>query len=77
MINQAPAEIVKREEHVEYRDQDGNVLDEEQVKALEGQVEFHTRYETKTHIVDADGVEFPEDAVFEDEMAPDPDVHTQ
>jgi dolichyl-phosphate-mannose-protein mannosyltransferase len=27
---------VSREEKVEYRDQDGNLLDEEQVKALEG-----------------------------------------
>ena len=44
---------------VEYRDQDGNVLDEEFVAALkkEGKVQFETRHETKTrlengHIVD-------------------------
>lgn len=50
--------LVKREERIEYRDQDGNVLDEEQVKALEGKVEFKTRYETRTRMVDADGNEF-------------------
>lgn len=50
--------LVKREERIEYRDQDGNVLNEEQVKALEGKVEFKTRYETRTRMVDADGREF-------------------
>lgn len=50
--------LVKREERIEYRDQDGNVLNEEQVKALEGKVEFKTRYETRTRMVDADGHEF-------------------
>jgi dolichyl-phosphate-mannose-protein mannosyltransferase len=45
------------EERVEYRDQDGNLLDEEQVKALEGKVEFKTRYETRTRVVDAQGNE--------------------
>ena len=48
---------VIREEKVEYRDQDGNLLDEEQVKALEGKVSFSTRYETKTRILDAKGNE--------------------
>ncbi|TGJ83354.1 hypothetical protein E0Z10_g5421 [Xylaria hypoxylon] len=47
--------VLAREEKVEYRDQDGNLLDEEQVKALEGKVEFKTKYETRTRIVDADG----------------------
>lgn len=45
------------EERIEYRDQDGNLLDEEQVKALEGKVEFKTRYETRTRVVDAQGNE--------------------
>ncbi len=42
---------------MEYRDQDGNLLNEEQVKALEGKVEFKTRYETRTRVVDAYGNE--------------------
>ena len=43
------------EEKVEYRDQDGNLLNEEQVSALQGQVEFKTRYETRTKVVDSNG----------------------
>jgi dolichyl-phosphate-mannose-protein mannosyltransferase len=49
--------IVSKEEKVEYRDQDGNLLDPEQVKALEGKVSFKTRYETRTRLVDAAGNE--------------------
>lgn len=49
--------LVKREERIEYRDQDGNILDEEKVKALEGKVEFKTRYETRTRMVDSGGNE--------------------
>ena len=45
------------EEQVEYRDEDGNILNEEEVKALEGKVSFSTRYETRTRLVDADGNE--------------------
>ncbi|CCF47722.1 dolichyl-phosphate-mannose-proteinmannosyltransferase [Colletotrichum higginsianum] len=54
--------VLSREEKVEYRDQDGNLLDEEQVKALEGKVEFKTKYETRTRVVDASGneVQIPE-----------------
>ncbi|KAJ4298433.1 Dolichyl-phosphate-mannose--protein mannosyltransferase 1 [Collariella sp. IMI 366227] len=48
---------VHTEERVEYRDQDGNLLNDEQVKALEGKVEFKTRYETRTRVIDADGNE--------------------
>lgn len=51
--------IISREERVEYRDQDGNVLDAEQVKALEGKVEFKTRYETRTRLIDLAGNEIP------------------
>ncbi len=47
--------IVNREERIEYRDQDGNLLDPEQVKELVGKVSFRTKYETKTRLVDADG----------------------
>lgn len=55
------------EEKIEYRDEDGNLLDEEEVKALEGKVSFSTRYETRTRLVDAAGNEIEgivgEDAV--------------
>ncbi|KKY15675.1 putative protein mannosyltransferase 1 [Diplodia seriata] len=47
--------VLAREEKVEYRDEAGNILDEEQVKALEGKVSFKTRYETRTRVVDAAG----------------------
>jgi dolichyl-phosphate-mannose-protein mannosyltransferase len=53
--------IVSKEEKVEYRDQDGNLLDLEQVKALEGKVSFKTRYETRTRLVDAAGNEIQPD----------------
>ena len=48
---------VRREEKVEYRDQDGNLLNEEEVAALAGKVDFQTRYETRTRMIDADGNE--------------------
>lgn len=49
--------IINREEKIEYRDQAGNLLDAEQVKAMEGQISFSTRYETRTRLVDAEGRE--------------------
>jgi len=45
------------EERIEYRDEAGNILNEEQVKELEGKVSFSTRYETRTRLVDANGNE--------------------
>lgn len=64
LVSQAPRpagqSIVSREEKIEYRDQDGNILDAEQVKALEGKVSFKTRYETRTRMVDAAGNEIPD-----------------
>jgi dolichyl-phosphate-mannose-protein mannosyltransferase len=64
--------IVSKEEKVEYRDQDGNLLDPEQVKALEGKVSFKTRYETRTRLVDAAGNEIqPENAGV---APPHPDI---
>lgn len=45
------------EEKVEYRDQDGNLLNEEQVKELQGKVKFETKYETRTRVVDEQGTE--------------------
>lgn len=47
--------IISREEKVEYRDGDGKLLNEEEVKALEGKVSFQTKYETRTRMVDANG----------------------
>ncbi|KAK1998171.1 dolichyl-phosphate-mannose-protein mannosyltransferase [Colletotrichum falcatum] len=61
--SEAPVQkVLSREEKVEYRDQNGNLLNEEQVKALEGKVEFKTKYETRTRVVDASGneVQMPE-----------------
>lgn len=49
--------ILSREEKIEYRDEYGNLLDPEQVKALEGKVSFQTKYETRTRLVDAEGKE--------------------
>ncbi|KAI1648828.1 glycosyltransferase family 39 protein [Daldinia loculata] len=69
--------VINREERVEYRDQDGNILNEEQVKALEGKVEFKTKYETRTRVVDADGneVEVPVEELAAAGVAPPhPDV---
>ena len=51
---------VRREEKVEYRDQDGNLLNEEEVAALAGKVDFQTRYETRTRVIDPDGNEIPD-----------------
>lgn len=71
--------LVKREERIEYRDQDGNTLNEEQVKGLEGKVEFKTRYETRTRMLNDAGEEV-EDVVDADVLAkagvapPHPDV---
>ncbi|KAK3063068.1 Dolichyl-phosphate-mannose--protein mannosyltransferase 1, partial [Teratosphaeriaceae sp. CCFEE 6253] len=53
-----PAQVMQgavTEEKIEYRDENGNLLDEAQVKALEGEVSFSTRYETRTRVVDAQG----------------------
>ena len=51
------ARVIAKEEKVEYRDQDGKLLDPEEVKALEGKVEFKTKYETRTRVVDEHGNE--------------------
>lgn len=53
--------VLSREEKIEYRDQDGNLLSPEQVKALEGKVSFKTRYETRTRMVDPEGNEIDPD----------------
>jgi dolichyl-phosphate-mannose-protein mannosyltransferase len=78
----APKElpILSKEERVEFRDENGRILNEDEVKALEGKVSFKTRYETRTRIVDAQGNEIHEslvDAREEDGQGvapPHPDV---
>lgn len=57
--------VIAREEKIEFRDEDGNVLDEEQVKELErrGDISFKTKYETRTRIVDQYGNEVKDDIV--------------
>lgn len=66
---------VSRVEKVEYRDQDGNILNEEQVKALDGKVSFETRYETRTRVIDADGKEVADGPAEAESVAPPhPDV---
>ncbi|OCT44197.1 Dolichyl-phosphate-mannose--protein mannosyltransferase 1 [Cladophialophora carrionii] len=67
--------VIAQEEKVEYRDQDGNLLDEAQVQALlaEGKASFQTRYETRTKLVDEQGNEInPSDVA-----PPHPDVEGQ
>ena len=65
--------VLSRERKVEYRDQDGNVLDPAVVESLRGKVEFQTRYETRTRLVDENG-----NAIVEEVNAavapPHPDV---
>lgn len=64
-----------KEEKIEFRDQDGNVLNEEQVSSLQGKVSFQTRYETRTRVVDADGNEVEEGPAGGEGFAPPhPDV---
>ncbi|TGZ77999.1 PMT-domain-containing protein [Ascodesmis nigricans] len=64
----------KIEEIVEYRDQNGNILNEAQVKALEGKVEFETKYETRYRVVDEFGNEIESsDQPIVDQNAPVPE----
>lgn len=62
--------VLSREEKIEYRDQDGNLLDPEQVKSLEGKVSFKTRYETRTRLVDAQGNEIAQPEEDANPVAP-------
>lgn len=74
-----PPRVVQKQEKVEYRDQDGNLLNDEQVAALQGKVEFKTQYETRVRVVDENGneIEAPEGG-WGEEIAgvapPHPDV---
>jgi dolichyl-phosphate-mannose-protein mannosyltransferase len=76
--------VLSKEERIEYRDENGRILDEEEVAELAGKVSFKTRYETRTRIVDAQGNEIYEGLVEgqrgEDEAGvapPHPDVEGQ
>lgn len=55
--------IVSKEQRIEYRDENGRILDDEEVKALQGKVSFKTRYETRTRVVDAEGNELRDELV--------------
>ncbi|MCJ1383266.1 hypothetical protein MMC17_006379 [Xylographa soralifera] len=71
----AAESVLSQEEKIEYRDQDGNLLNEEQVKALEGKVSFSTRYETRTRVVDAQGRELADGSAGAEGFGPPhPDV---
>ena len=61
---------IRREEKVEYRDQDGNLLDQEQVSSLKGKVSFQTRYETRTRVVDGAGNEIADGPAGAEGFAP-------
>lgn len=63
VTSQAPAQQeaqAKKEEKIEYRDENGKLLDEQQVAELQGKVSFQTKYETRTRVVDAMGNEVNE-----------------
>ena len=75
-----PAEnVISKEEKVEFRDQVGNLLNEDQVSALEGKVSFNTRYETRTRILDTHGNQLEEGMIANEGgiAPPHPDVDRQ
>lgn len=76
--------VVSKEERIEYRDENGRILDDEEVAALAGKVSFKTRYETRTRIIDGEGKELYEGLVDAHDQAeeqgvapPHPDVEGQ
>lgn len=44
--------ILGRESAIEYRDENGNILDPAEIEAMKDQISFETRYETRTRLVD-------------------------
>lgn len=74
MIDEAGNHIIGREERIEYRDEDGNLLNEDEVAALDGAVSFQTRYETKTRLVDEQGNEIGYNQAEGGVAPPHPDV---
>ncbi|KAF4119890.1 dolichyl-phosphate-mannose-protein mannosyltransferase [Geosmithia morbida] len=77
-VSASPPEPQAVEEKVEYRDQDGNLLNAEQVQALRdaGEVRFETKYEVRTRVVDEDGndVDAEESDSAETVAPPHPDI---
>lgn len=69
VVSQPPQEppkdlpVVSKEERIEYRDENGRILDDDEVSALAGKVSFKTRYETRTRIIDGEGHEIYEGLV--------------
>lgn len=61
------------EEKIEYRDENGNLLNDEQVASLEGKVSFQTRYETRTRLVDEFGREVADGIDVAGEQPPEPE----
>lgn len=57
---------LRKVREVEYRDSEGNILSEEQVKLLQeqGEISFETRYETRTRLIDNQGRELPKEAIL-------------
>lgn len=79
-VTPQPSAVVNRKQRVEYRDQHGNILDEEKVLSLkkEGKVSFETRYEKRTRLVDAQGQElYNEESNDRHHAPPHPDVEGQ
>jgi dolichyl-phosphate-mannose-protein mannosyltransferase len=71
--------FIGREQRVEYRDENGNVLDAELVSMLskEGKVSLQTRYQTQTRVIDADGNEIIKHVHAGEHAPPHPDVEGQ
>lgn len=72
-------QVVSHEEQVEYRDQDGNILDADEVASLmaEGLASFETKYETRTRLIDDEG-NVVDTIIDQGGVAPDhPDVEGQ
>ncbi|KAJ9372466.1 CAZyme family GT39 [Paecilomyces variotii] len=76
----AQQQVVGHGKRVEYRDEKGNILDEELVLSLEkeGKVTFETRYETRTKVIDQQGQDlYGEESKDRHHAPPHPDVEGQ
>jgi len=68
-------QVIHREEKLEYRDAQGNVLSPEQVEELrQKDVKFETKYETRTRVLDEAGQEIYVGPVEPGVAPPHPDV---
>lgn len=75
----AGSTFIGREQHVEYRDADGNILNPELVSMLskEGKISLQTRYQTQTRVIDEDGNEIIKHVHPVEHAPPHPDVEGQ